>query len=185
MKWNGLEYGCWDSKGWLRLLCWMTILPIAVGACEFFDSENSQHANIFGEGESKLQCSEAKRHPYPTIAGDTRKNPGGYGNVGHYGKLDGDYSGSAELIWIIEVGSGNLNVYLEHDPEDDLDLFLLGSCDENNIICASQRHEGGYQEQFNYVTNLGGIYYVVVDGVDGRFGDNNEAMLQIIVGSTQ
>jgi hypothetical protein len=105
-------------------------------------------------GATAIACGGA-------AAGD---NTGAVNNVTLYSCAPYNESGG-EVVYVLTLGSESIvNVVLNINTAADLDLFLLGSCDESNCITASAG-----------ITNIEslssclqpGTYYIVVDGYNG------------------
>ncbi len=156
------------SNRGLIIVAIFIILSILLGGCELLDDKKTPYDSILGQSNSKLKCENAEHHPYPPYIADFQPRPTGSGEVTYYGHLNDSYAGSPELIWIIEVDSGRLGLTLTHDPADDLDLFLLGSCDPADVLRYTNRRDTA-SEHFWYLENDGGVYYVVADGMNGNF----------------
>ncbi len=163
MNANSKKSGCRQCS-----LFSLSVLCIILTSCDFFPENNASLDSILGSAQSTIICENAEVHPYPVLFADEQLRPSGTGSNTYYGSLNTSYAESAELIWMIEVDSGSLGLTLSHDPSDDLDLFLLGSCTADSLIYYSMRRDTA-SEHFWYTENEGGIYYVVADGIDGQF----------------
>ena len=103
--------------------------------------------------------------------GDVVNGVGGAGgNVDNtYGCTGLSYAGCQEVVYEVCIAStGDLIVdmtYAHDSSTQDLDLFLLGSCNEADCLDSSTGTSG--VEQVSAVV-AAGTYYVVVDGWGGR-----------------
>lgn len=120
----------------------------------------------FGPG-GLLDCSGA----VSVTCGDSSTNSAGpgVGNVDNYGCSGLLYNNAEEFVYELCVGATGVvdltMTYTHNSTTNDLDLWLLGSCDENDCLLGSTATSG--TENIN--TNLAaGTYYVVVDGWGGR-----------------
>lgn len=120
-------------------------------------------------GASAITCGEIQ----------TNIVPDGPGNVDLYGCTGLSYDGSAEFVYELCVGGNGGNVSLvmtyDHNTNNDLDLFLLGSCEEADCIDSSLATSGIEEIAANVPA---GTYYVVVDGWGGR-SDNSPHVLSV------
>lgn len=118
-------------------------------------------------GAGLLDCTGASE----ITCGDSQTNSAGpgAGNVTTYGCTGLSYNDAVEFVYELCVGGDgdvNLTMTYTHDGSlNDLDLFLLGSCDESDCIDASLATSG--TEVIDAVLTEG-TYYVVVDGWGGR-----------------
>ncbi len=91
------------------------------------------------------------------------------GNVSHYPCVGLSYDGSTEAVYAICIEGHTrlqVDVFYDHDSAtNDLDLFLLGSCDESDCL-DSDIGTSGIEETDVWVE--AGTYYAVVDAWDGR-----------------
>jgi hypothetical protein len=94
--------------------------------------------------------------------------PAGEGSVTSYGCSGLEYAGSAEVVYQLCVGAeAEVAIRLEYDHvagANDLDLFLLGSCDPNDCREASVSVTGIENIE---TTLAAGTYWLVVDGWNG------------------
>ena len=123
------------------------------------DADSGPH----GEGAGGLDCTTAS---YVTC-GDTQTNAvgPGPGSVSLYGCTGLDYTGAEEFVYELCVGGdGPVTVemtYAHDGAVNDLDLFLLGSCDPADCIDFDAATSGTEVVSANLTA---GTYYVVVDG---------------------
>jgi hypothetical protein len=111
------------------------------------------------EGATYLSCGMNASNNDP-VAG---------GNVDIYSCTGLSYGDCGEVVYEICLGAdGDLQVDMtyNHTGTNDLDLFLLGSCEENDCIDSSLGTSG---QESVFGENLpAGTYWVVVDGWSGR-----------------
>lgn len=139
--------------------------------------ENGQNDSVFGPGRSQLACDSAIVHSFPDIAGTYGPRHEGGGSVSYYGDYPESYGGSPEIIWIVQISSaGTYGLYLTFDPDDDLDLIILKSCDVRDTVARLNRRTGS-SDQAN-VRLESGTYFMVADGFAGKFHGQG-AVLQI------
>ncbi len=89
------------------------------------------------------------------------------GSVDTYGCTSLLYDGSTEAVYEICVAADtflSVDMMYAHSAANDLDLFLLGSCDEADCLVSSTGTSGA--ENVSAAVTAG-TYYVVVDGWDG------------------
>ncbi len=111
-------------------------------------------------GATPLTCGEA--------AGGT-VSAGGV--VTTYGCTTLSYSGCQEAVYEICLGGNdNLTVTMTytHSTTNDLDAFLLGSCNEANCLDSSLATNG--TEVVELLGAAAGTYYVVIDGWNSGTG---------------
>lgn len=123
------------------------------------------HQGPTGAGEGVLDCSGA----VALSCGDGAVGSiAGGGTVASYACTGLSYDGAEEAVYEVCVGGdGEVTVdvlYAHDDASNDLDLFLLGSCDPSDCIDASLDVSG-----VESVTAFlpAGTYYAVVDGWEG------------------
>jgi hypothetical protein len=92
----------------------------------------------------------------------------GGGRVDAWGCNSLSYAGASEMVYRITHGTGGdltIEMNYTHGPANDLDLFLLASCDPADCVAQSIGTTGN-----ELITLSGlepGIYYAVVDGYNG------------------
>jgi len=146
-----------------RIAMSLAALALAASAA----SADKVSENLPGEfGEGVLDCSSAV---LLTCGGAGSGTNGPGGTVALYGCTTLDYDGISEFVYEICVGGpGDLTVDMTyaHSSYNDLDLFVLGSCDPSDCLDFDAATSG-----FETVTIPGagaGTYYAVVDGWAGR-----------------
>ncbi|MBD3366885.1 MAG: hypothetical protein GF405_01770 [Candidatus Eisenbacteria bacterium] len=115
-------------------------------------------------GRPSLDCSGSQRVTClsDSLVGDTTGKPS---NVDEYGCISWNESGP-EIVYQLKVPFPNTYIVftLDEPPGLDLDLFLLGSCDENDCLAFAS-------SSFGYTFSEPGTYYLVVDGYEGDAGE--------------
>jgi hypothetical protein len=116
-----------------------------------------------GVGEGVLDCSGEAI----TCGGSASGPLGPGGTVAAYGCTTLSYDGAEEAVVPFCVGAqGTVSVDMTyaHSSGNDLDLFILGSCDPGDCLGAATGTSGAE----NVTLALGaGTYYAVVDGWNG------------------
>ena len=99
--------------------------------------------------------------------------PAGEGNVSHYGNIERSYAGSPEIVWKIVVPEpGCLSLFVAHDTTGNIDLFLLKSCNPEDLV--TYRDNGTNSEHINWDPPLeAGTYFLVADAPAGGFQDES------------
>ena len=104
---------------------------------------------------SGLDCTSAPALPCDsTVSGDTIGDPN---DANQYAGVNGTWDGSEEIWEITLTAPTNIDIYLENHPGRQMALFLLDSCNVNNVVQGGlgEIHENGLPA---------GTYWVVVDG---------------------
>ncbi|MBD3337080.1 MAG: hypothetical protein GF355_16315 [Candidatus Eisenbacteria bacterium] len=111
-----------------------------------------------------LDCSNA----YVANCGDffTGNNGNGVNNVELYSCVSYTESGPEEVYEIVLTETTLLGITMV-PAGCDLDLFLLGSCDEGDCL----DYSGTVSEEYIEANLAAGTYYVVVDGYSGAICD--------------
>ncbi len=138
------------------------VAVIATGA--FAGPKEDAHQGPTGIGEGALDCTGAT---YLTCGDFAVGSIGAGGSVAAYGCTGLSYDLAEEAVYEICTGAdGDLDVvstYL-HGTYNDLDLFVLGSCDPADCLGGSLGTDGFEQVVVNVPA---GTYYAVVDGWNG------------------
>jgi hypothetical protein len=97
------------------------------------------------------------------------------GIASRYGSAPGDYSGSPEVVWRIDLpASGTVNLYVAHSAASDIDIFLLNACDPSRVMVYRATHGGATSEQINWFpVPEPGVYYLVADAMGHQFNDES------------
>jgi len=144
----------------------MSLVALAVVA----SAANAAKVDEMGEGgfaEGTLDCSSATLLTCGG-AGSGANGPGG--TVALYACTGLDYDLSSEVVYEICLGAdGDLTVdmtYAHDGSYNDLDLFVLGSCDPADCLDFDAATSG--VETVTIPGAAAGTYYAVVDGWAGR-----------------
>ena len=169
-----------------------TVIMVALGLVAFLatahgNTELEEKLNLAGQPNvpstpPTLDCSGAT----PIECGQTYTYGGGTGpgNVTSYGCGLWDYNFTEEIVYEITttamttftVTMNYSHTVIDGIEVNDLDLFLLGSCDENDCLDFSVDVTG--LETVDGVDLPAGTYYVVVDDFSGQ-GDGTGHTLTI------
>ena len=125
-----------------------------------------------------LDCDGA----IPLTCGETATvaDPAFGGNVALYSCTGLNYGQCGEVVYEICLGAeGNLQVDMtyNHTTDNDLDLFLLGSCEEADCLSASTGVSGVESVSANLAA---GTYYVVVDGWNDNCIGGSQHVISVI-----
>lgn len=137
----------------------LAALVLVAGAA--YADKASEDQGPTGVGEGVLDCTGAAQ---VTCGGSASGPLGPGGTVSSYGCTTLSYDGAEEAVVEICTGAaGPLTVDMTyaHNSSNDLDLFLLGSCDPGDCLDASLGVSGVENVSANVPA---GTYYAVVDG---------------------
>ncbi|MEZ4651233.1 MAG: hypothetical protein R3E97_21070 [Candidatus Eisenbacteria bacterium] len=135
-----------------------------VASAAFAGPKEDANQGPTGLGEGTLDCSGAASI---TCGGSASGPLGPGGTVAAYGCTTLSYDGAEEAVvefCVGGAGSVSVDMTYAHGAYNDLDLFVLGSCDPGDCLGASLGTSGAE----NVTANLAaGTYYAVVDGWNG------------------
>lgn len=141
----------------------MAALAVIAGAVYAGPKEDANQGPT-GLGEGILDCSGAARI---TCGEGGSGNGGAGGTVANYGCTTLSYDGAVEGVFEVCVGGqGTVSVDMTYTQgsSNDLDLFVLGSCDPGDCLGSSLGTSGVENVTLNLAA---GTYYAVVDGWNG------------------
>lgn len=145
-----------------KALVLLTSVLLATGAF----AAKEEGAPIDKPSRGELDCTGATNLTCGLTA--TNADPAMGGNVTTYSCTTLNYGQCGEVVYEVCLGGdGTLQVDMtyNHTADNDLDLFLLGSCDEADCIDASLGTSGAESVSADLTA---GTYYVVVDGWSGN-----------------
>jgi hypothetical protein len=144
----------------------ITVLMLFVVGAAYAKQHEPGPSDVQTDG--LLDCTNASS----ITCGETQTNAvgPGLGNVDTYGCTTLLYDSAMEFVYELCIGGngGQVDIamtYNHNSSTNDLDLFLLGSCEESDCIDASLGTTG--TETISAVLSPG-YYYLVVDGWGGR-----------------
>jgi len=159
----------------------ISLVALAVMASAASADKLSEN-NSGTSAEGVLDCSGARAVTCGAVVSGVN-GPGG--TVALYGCTTLGYDGWSEVVYEICVsgdGNGDLTVDLEYPHADynDLDLFVLGSCDPADCL-GYDAGTSGYERVT--IPAAPGIYYAVVDGWEEAGADGSPHHLSILCAS--
>lgn len=144
----------------------MSLVALAIVASGASAAKIDEDSGPTGIGEGVLDCSGATML---TCGGTGTGVNGPGGTVALYGCTGLDYDFATEVVYEIctpDVGDLTVQMNYVHDgATNDLDLFVLGSCDPADCLGASTAVSGF--EEVVVPGAAAGTYYAVVDGWNG------------------
>lgn len=131
---------------------------------EVTESNESNNARAADTGPIVLQGQGTCASPYTLISGQpfNGNTSGGQSNFGSYNCVGWSESGPERVHTVTLASSGTLIASLSNLGGNDLDVFILSSCNPGSCLA------GGDNETS---VNVGpGTYYILVDGYQGAVG---------------
>jgi len=149
------------------------VLLLATGLATAGELEKKQAAQLPAENPTRglLDCTGAVELfcGDVDVAGDNT----GDNVITNYGCTTLGYAGNGETVFFFTLASEQSVTIFMHDFTPDLDLFLLGSCDEEDCLAYS----AGVSDETVSACLAAGTYYVVVDGYGSTLDGNEGAFL--------